>query len=48
MPFKKTGDVLQVQTIFCSCGGEIDKATNKCLKCGKDFSQPESKPAENK
>lgn len=47
MSFKKVGAPLQIKTVYCSCGGEIDKATNKCLKCGKDFSQPTEKPAQN-
>lgn len=45
MAFKKVGDVIPIKEVLCSCGGEIDKATFKCLKCGKDFSKPLEKPA---
>ena len=45
MAFKKVGDALQIKNVYCSCGGEVDKATHKCLKCGKDFSVPAEKPA---
>lgn len=46
MAFKKVGDTLQVKTVYCPCGGEIDKDTCKCKKCAKNFSGTASKPAE--
>jgi len=38
MAFVKTGDA-PIQTVLCSCGGEIGKVDKKCKKCGKDFSE---------
>jgi hypothetical protein len=45
MAFKKVGDAIPIKNVYCPCGGEIDKETHKCLKCGKDFSQTAEKPA---
>lgn len=47
MAFKKVGDALQVKTVYCQCGGEINKKTCKCKKCKKNFSTSEPKPSEN-
>jgi hypothetical protein len=37
MSFKKTGDVIQIEKVYCPCGGEIEQDTQKCQKCQKDF-----------
>lgn len=36
MAFHKTGDA-EIETVRCSCGGEIDPITQKCKQCGKDY-----------
>ena len=35
--FKKTGDVIVIENVLCSCGGTINKETRKCAKCEKTF-----------
>jgi hypothetical protein len=35
MTFHKTG-AAPVEKVMCSCGGEIDLNTRKCVKCGKE------------
>ena len=34
MAFRKTGDAMKTERIYCSCGGEIKGG--KCTKCGKE------------
>ncbi len=35
MAFKKVGDAMKTEKIYCSCGGEIVKG--KCTNCDKDI-----------
>lgn len=41
MAFKKIGDALPIESVRCSCGGEIDPETKKCKSCGKEFLKEE-------
>ena len=34
MAFKKIGDAMKTETIYCSCGGELKGG--RCTKCGKE------------
>lgn len=34
MAFKKVGDVMKTEKIYCSCGAEIK--SGRCTKCGKE------------
>ena len=43
MAFAKTGDVMKVEKVYCSCGGEIDTNTQKCQKCGETFKEIKAK-----
>lgn len=36
MAFKKVGDAMKTEDVYCSCGGKINKSTGKCEKCGKE------------
>lgn len=36
MSFKKTGEVQEVQEIYCSCGEKLPKDCKTCPKCRKD------------
>jgi len=46
MSFKKTGDVIQIEKVYCPCGGEIEQETQKCNKCHKDFDLENTKTDE--
>jgi hypothetical protein len=34
MSFKKIGDTMKTETVYCNCGGEF--VNGKCDKCGKE------------
>jgi hypothetical protein len=46
MAFKKVGSPLRVDRVYCSCGGEISKETQKCKKCQKDYSSVPQEPTQ--
>lgn len=43
MSFKKNGDAVPIESIRCSCGGEIDTEKKVCKSCGKEFLKEEVK-----